>query len=89
MSSGGGKAFKICTLNPTNIMCIFTDLYEFHSTGFSGNLHQHMYLVLKLRCVPKQFNAHENCHVATIHTIKVQCIILSLPLKDAGDTHKH
>jgi hypothetical protein len=88
MSPGGGKGFKICTLKPKN-MCIFIDLYKFHSTGFSGNSHQYTYLILKLRRVSKQFNTDENSHVATTHTTKVQCTISSLPVKDSGDTREY
>jgi hypothetical protein len=89
MSPGGGKGLKICTPKPKNIMCIFIDLYNFPSTGFSGNLRQYTYLILKPRHVSEQFNTDKNSHVATIHTPKVQCIISSLPVKDSGDTHKN
>lgn len=87
MSPGGGKGLKICTLTPKNIMCIFIDLYKFHSTGFSGKLHQYTYLIPKPRRVSKQFNTDGNSHVAIIHTTKVQCIISSLPVKDSEQTH--
>jgi len=89
MSPGGGKGLKICALKPKNIICIFIDLYTFHSTDFSGNLHQYMYLILKPRCASKQFKTDESSHVAITHTTKVQCIILSLPVKDSGERHKN
>lgn len=85
MLPGGGKGLKIFTLKPKN-MCIFRDLHNFHSTGFSGNLHQYTHLILKPRRASKQFNTDENSHVATIHTTKVQCIVSSLPVKDSGET---